>query len=90
MSLLLTTRRWLSNQPLEWTGLHQLFAAPPRSPCLPLRGSVGKMPTAGAGEAMLREAFNTSLVTNRLPGRGISFLLLFTGGASSSRPCQSS
>ena len=51
---------------------------------------VGKMRTAVAGLAMLSEAFNNSLVTNRLPGRGISFLLLFTGGTSSSRPCQSS
>ena len=52
--------------------------------------SVGKMRTAVAGVAMLREAFKNSLVTNRLPGRRISFLLLFTGGASPSRPCQSS
>ena len=52
--------------------------------------SVGKMRTAVASVAMLREAFKTALVTNGLPGRRISFLLLFTGGTSSSRPYQSS
>jgi hypothetical protein len=40
MSRLLTTRRWLSNQPLEWTGHLQLSATPPWVPCLPLKGSV--------------------------------------------------
>ena len=29
-----------SNNPLEWTGNHKLFAPPPHAPCLPLRGSV--------------------------------------------------
>ena len=51
---------------------------------------VGKMRTAVAGVTMLRVTFKTGLVTNSLPGRRISFLLLFTGGASSSHPCQSS
>ena len=30
-----------SNKPLEWTGRQQLSATPPKTPCLPLRGSVG-------------------------------------------------
>ena len=30
----------LPNRPLEWTGHHQLSAAPPQIPCMPLRGSV--------------------------------------------------
>jgi hypothetical protein len=29
-----------SNKPLEWTGRQQLSATPPKTPCLPLRGSV--------------------------------------------------
>jgi hypothetical protein len=40
-----------SNTPLEWTGLHQFFAAPPQVLCLPLKGSVS--PTEGARVAFL-------------------------------------
>ncbi len=29
-----------SNKPLEWSGHHKCTAAPPHTPCLPLRGSV--------------------------------------------------
>jgi hypothetical protein len=65
-------------------------APPPQAPCLPLRGSVGKMRTAIAGAAMLRKAIHISFVTNRLQGWRISILLLLTGGESSSRPCESS
>jgi len=32
-----------ANKPLEWKGHHQLSAAPPLSPCLPLRGSVRRI-----------------------------------------------
>jgi len=50
MSRLLTTRRWLSNQPLEWTGVHKNSASPPKTPCLPLRGSVmQKLPDCSKG-----------------------------------------
>ena len=31
------------NKPLEWTGLQQLTAFAPQSPCLPLRGSVRRI-----------------------------------------------
>ena len=41
MSSLLTRGRWLSKQPLEWTGHCKLSAPPPQAPCLPLRGGVG-------------------------------------------------
>jgi hypothetical protein len=48
------------------------------------------MRTVIAAVPILREAFNTSLVTNRPLGRRISFLLLFKGGASSACPSQPS
>ena len=31
-----------ANKPLEWKGHHQLSAASPQAPCLPLRGSAGR------------------------------------------------
>ena len=37
--MVVTGRGDTLNQPLEWTGYHQFFAAPPRTTCLPLRGS---------------------------------------------------
>jgi hypothetical protein len=51
---------------------------------------VGKMSTAVAGAAILRQAFHIKFVTNGLQGWRISNLLLLTGGESSSRPCESS
>jgi len=39
------------NRPLEWTGRHQLSAAPKHSPCLPLRGSIRRL--AGSAESCL-------------------------------------
>lgn len=33
----------LPNKPLEWTGPQDLSAAPPKAPCLPLRGSVRRI-----------------------------------------------
>jgi len=61
MSLLLTTRRWLSNQPLKWTGFHTLSAAPSGAPCLPLKGSIAPM-------KVLKSLIDTtSKVTKRSP-----------------------
>jgi hypothetical protein len=55
-----------------------------------LRGSVAKLRTAIAGEAIPRKPIHISFVTNRLQGWRISILLLITGGEPSSRPCESS
>ena len=55
MSLLLTTRRWLSNQPIEWTGFHALSAAPSEAPCLPLRGGVSLLCGEGGGGEAINE-----------------------------------
>jgi len=43
ISELLSSRKLLSNQPLERTGPHSFSASPPQALCLPLRGSVRRM-----------------------------------------------
>ena len=45
---------------------------------------------AKAGAVIVMETFTSLLVTNRLPGRRVPFLLLLARGKPSSRPCQSS
>jgi hypothetical protein len=37
-----------SNKPFEWTGRNLLSASPPQSPCLPLKGSVSRVPVIDA------------------------------------------
>ncbi len=63
---------------------------PGATSCGQVTAGVGKVQKAVSGVAMLRKAFKTALVANHLQGMRISFLLLFTGGATPSRPCNSS
>ena len=41
-----------SNKPFEWTGLHQLSAAPPQASCLPLKGSVRRIGDIAEGACL--------------------------------------
>jgi hypothetical protein len=43
----------LPNQPLEWTGPHQLSAMPPQASFLPLRASDMRLKTCGLGTNLL-------------------------------------
>ena len=69
-------RKWLTNKPLEWTGQHQLYAAPPQTPCQPLKGSV--IDNAKAKPPKITRA-SDAVLSGLLENRENSFLFCLVG-----------
>ncbi|MFN9685636.1 MAG: hypothetical protein ACK583_10300 [Cyanobacteriota bacterium] len=55
-------REVAANKPFEWTGRHWLYAAPPKPPCLPLKGSI----LGGGAKSTQNKDIKKALELNRL------------------------